>query len=127
MSLEMKKAFLNAFAKLPVIDFLWKFTRSEEDDELFKQYPNVHTFKWVDQVSILAHPKTRVFITHSGMNSVNEASTHGVPMLTIPLFGDQLYNAAIVKKLGVGIHLNVLEISEATVYEALKTILEDSG
>lgn len=72
-----------------------------------------------------AHPKTRAFITHCGLNSLNEASSHGVPLLAIPLFGDQLYNAAIVLKKKMGVYLDVLEINEDSVHQALGKVLND--
>lgn len=76
--------------------------------------------------SFLAHPKTRGFISHAGLNSVNEAAIHGVPMVTIPLFADQLYNAAIANKMGVGVFLDVTQITEQSVYDALRELLENA-
>ncbi|CAK9000087.1 unnamed protein product [Durusdinium trenchii] len=47
--------------------------------------------------------KCNVFVTHGGANSVHEALSFGVPMVVIPIFGDQPVNADTVAKTGCGI------------------------
>ncbi|KAH7718626.1 Protein UGT-54 [Aphelenchoides avenae] len=125
MTEEMKQAFLNAFSRFPDVTFVWKLQVSGNDSHLLDRHSNVHVVDWVDQVSILAHPKTRAFITHCGLNSLNEASSHGVPLLAIPLFGDQLYNAAIVLKKKMGVYMDIREITEDSVHQALDKVLND--
>ncbi|PIO58604.1 hypothetical protein TELCIR_19956 [Teladorsagia circumcincta] len=41
-----------------------------------------------------ADGRVKLLITHAGMNSVQEAIHFGVPMVTVPLFADQLIYAA---------------------------------
>eukprot|EP00061_Rhincodon_typus_P008859 g31852.t1 len=48
--------------------------------------------KWIPQNDLLRHPKTRVFVAHSGTNGVYEAIYHGVPVVGIPLIFDQFDN-----------------------------------
>jgi hypothetical protein len=36
---------------------------------------------------LLAHPKTAAFVSHVGVNSLNEAVYFGVPMVVVPFFG----------------------------------------
>ena len=43
----------------------------------------------VPQQAVLAHPRTRLFVTHCGMHGVLEAVHHGVPMVGMPVFIDQ--------------------------------------
>ena len=51
--------------------------------------PNVLVAKSVPQQDILAHPKTRLFVTHGSINAAMESIFHGVPMVTMPIFTDQ--------------------------------------
>jgi MGT family glycosyltransferase len=59
--------------------------------------------KKVDQISVLQ--KADVFITHCGMNSVNESLYAGVPMVLFPLHSEQRVVANKAAELGTGIKL----------------------
>ncbi|MDF5731576.1 MAG: glycosyltransferase [Rhizonema sp. PD38] len=45
-------------------------------------------------------------MSHCGMNSINEALYWGKPILGLPLFGDQHYNAARIVDLGAALKLD---------------------
>ncbi|KAK2991558.1 hypothetical protein RJ640_016593 [Escallonia rubra] len=47
---------------------------------------------WSPQVLILEHEAVGGFMTHCGWNSMLEGVTAGVPMVTWPLFAEQLFN-----------------------------------
>ena len=61
---------------------------------------NIHAYSFVPQIEVLSH--TDVFLTHCGMNSVNEALTLGVPMVAMPFLNDQITNAKRIVELGLG-------------------------
>lgn len=61
---------------------------------------NMRAEEYVPQLELL--PRTAVFITHGGMNSVSEAAWFGTPMLVAPQVGDQVFIAHQVVKLGAG-------------------------
>uniref|UniRef100_A0A915D7N2 glucuronosyltransferase n=1 Tax=Ditylenchus dipsaci TaxID=166011 RepID=A0A915D7N2_9BILA len=82
MSPEIKKAFLDAFAEFPDINFVWKYEKDE--DQVAKDYKNVFTGKWLPQNEFLDHPRLLAFISHAGMNSIIEAASKGVPMICMP-------------------------------------------
>ncbi|KAI6238875.1 Glucuronosyltransferase [Aphelenchoides fujianensis] len=127
MSAATRSAFLRAFARFPDHEFVWKFV-GEQTDELaaeFANFTNVHPMEWIDQTTMLAHPKTRAFLSHVGLNSLNEAAYFGVPVVACPFFGDQTYNTAIVRHVGMGVKLDKREITEASVTAALSQVLDD--
>lgn len=73
----------------------------------------------------LAHPRTMAFVSHCGLNSLNEAAAHGVPVVAIPLFGDQLYNAAIVAKKQTGVFVDIRRVTTESVVDALDKVLNE--
>ncbi|XP_036062820.1 UDP-glucuronosyltransferase 3A2-like [Onychomys torridus] len=87
--------------------------------------PNVKIMDWLPQTDLLAHPRIRLFVTHGGMNSIMEAIQHGVPMVGIPFFGDQVKNMVVVeaKKIGVSVQLETLKAETFT--HTLKEVIED--
>ncbi|XP_015967708.1 UDP-glycosyltransferase 74B1 [Arachis duranensis] len=58
---------------------------------------------WCNQLEVLAHPAVGCFVTHCGWNSVLEALSIGVPMVTVAQWSDQPTNAKLVEVVwGVG-------------------------
>ncbi|KAK2995222.1 hypothetical protein RJ640_006961 [Escallonia rubra] len=60
---------------------------------------------WAPQLMILDHPAIGGFMNHCGWNSVLEAVTAGVPMITWPLYAEQFYNEKLVELLRVGVRV----------------------
>lgn len=58
---------------------------------------------WVDQREILGHGSVGGFVSHCGWNSVVEAAWYGVRVLAWPQDGDQMINADVVEKSGLGV------------------------
>ncbi|XP_070133110.1 UDP-glucosyltransferase 2-like [Drosophila bipectinata] len=87
---------------------------------------NIYFGKWLPQDDILAHHKTKLFITHAGKGSVAEAQFHGVPMVALPLFADQPSNSEILAKSGFGRWLDVLTLTEEKFKEAILDVMENS-
>ena len=76
-------------------------------------------------LSSAAHPKTRAFITHGGSHGVYEGICNAVPMVLMPLFGDQMDNAKRVESRGAGLTLNILEMTSNDISTALKAVIND--
>lgn len=123
-STEMPKdklnAFLNVFRKLNQT-VLWKW----EDTNLVGKPENVVTRSWLPQNDVLGHPNVKVFIGHGGLLGVQEGLYHGVPMIGIPIFADQLNNILFSQEAGNALLLRYTEISEAKLEEILNKILNN--
>lgn len=83
---------------------------------------NIQVKKNVDQIEVLQ--KTDIFITHCGMNSVNEALYYEVPLILFPQTTEQSGVAYRVNELGAGIYLK--ENSAAAIRDAIKEISANS-
>ena len=78
-------------------------------------------------VTLTGHPKTRVFITHGGSNGIYEAIYHGVPMVGIPLFGDQPDNMVHMKAKGVAITVELNFMKTEDLRDAINTVINDKS
>jgi glucuronosyltransferase len=67
-----------------------------------------------------------LFITQCGLQSFQEAVYHGVPLLGIPFFGDQKYNAKKIATEEIGLHLPFHELTKETLLTSITAILNDS-
>ncbi|XP_025408855.1 UDP-glucuronosyltransferase 2B30-like isoform X2 [Sipha flava] len=122
MPRETVALLLSEFAKIEQI-VLWKW----EDDQLPDLPKNVIVRKWFPQNDILSHPNCRLFITHGGIHSLIESIYHGVPMLLIPVFADQVHNAAEAMRRGFALYVPYFELTAEEFSEKLQTILQDPG
>ncbi|KAF7640207.1 UDPGT domain-containing protein [Meloidogyne graminicola] len=128
---NIKNAILGAFSRFPNIQFIWKLDNDsiKNMSKLLNSIPNIHTFDWVKQPAILAHPNLKAFITHCGQNSLIESVRANVPIIGLPLFGDQFYNADVAQSRGIGIQIDVNELNgpkgENILFEAIKKILKE--
>uniref|UniRef100_A0A5F8GSS4 UDP-glucuronosyltransferase n=1 Tax=Monodelphis domestica TaxID=13616 RepID=A0A5F8GSS4_MONDO len=102
---------------------LWRYT-GKPPSNLAK---NTKLVKWLPQNDLLAHPKARAFITHAGSHGIYEGICNGVPMVLMPLFGDQMDNAKRMESRGAGVILNVLDMTSSDLSKALKTVINDKS
>ncbi|XP_077011612.1 UDP-glucuronosyltransferase 1A1-like isoform X1 [Tamandua tetradactyla] len=112
----------DALSKIPQT-VLWRYTGNPPSN-LGK---NTKLVKWLPQNDLLGHPKTRAFITHAGSHGIYEGICNGVPMVMLPLFGDQMDNAKRMDSRGAGVTLNVLEMTSEDFENAIKTVINDKS
>ncbi|MFI9006426.1 macrolide family glycosyltransferase [Actinosynnema sp. NPDC053489] len=83
---------------------------------------NFELHRWVPQLEVLSHASA--FITHCGMGGTMEGLYHGVPMVGLPVLGEQAMNAARLVELGVGRHL---DRATATAADLRSAVLDLAG
>jgi N-glycosyltransferase len=87
------------------------------------QPSHVKLVEWICQPLLLEC--CDLFVTHGGFNSVRESLRFGVPMVIVPVMGDQPYNAARCAELGLARALTADTVSPATLRDACREVLED--
>ncbi|XP_076045674.1 UDP-glucosyltransferase 2-like [Oratosquilla oratoria] len=114
-------AIVRAFGHLPQ-----KILMKWDEDHIEELPDNVRLAKWLPQQDVLAHPKVRLFISHGGINSVQEALYHGVPILGLPIFSDQKNTLEKGARQGWALRLDWTDLTEETLMSALDTALNDT-
>ncbi|CAH0713974.1 unnamed protein product, partial [Brenthis ino] len=102
-------------------DVLWKWN----DDELPGKADNIKISKWYPQSDLLRHPKVKLFITQAGLQSTDEAISAGVPLVAVPMLGDQWYNAEKYVRHGIGTKLDIKHLTEDEFRSAIETVIND--
>jgi MGT family glycosyltransferase len=85
--------------------------------------PNFIAQAHVPQIEVLR--RATAFVSHGGMNSVNESLSHGVPMLVIPQMGEQMIIGRRVEELGAGLYIEKPEVTAEKLREGVRRLLAD--
>ncbi|KAH8238009.1 hypothetical protein KR032_010869 [Drosophila birchii] len=118
---ETARKIFNVISKLTQ-KVIWKWDDLENTPGNSK---NILYSKWLPQDDILAHPNIKLFITHAGKGGLTEAQYHGVPMLALPVFGDQPTNAKAMVEQGFGLSQSLLTLEEQSFLEGIHEVLEN--
>ncbi|XP_055526343.1 UDP-glycosyltransferase UGT5-like isoform X2 [Wyeomyia smithii] len=119
---RINQAIFNVFRSMPNYGFIWKH---DQPEKLGVPPPNLLVLKWVPQATVLSNKRTKLFISHGGLLSLQEATWHGVPVVALPMFVDQFSNAEKLVRAGVGVALPMLDIDETKLGKAISTILDE--
>ncbi|XP_004738075.1 UDP-glucuronosyltransferase 3A2 isoform X1 [Mustela putorius furo] len=120
---DLLREMNSAFARLSQ-GVIWKYKPSHWPKDI-RLSSNVKIVNWLPQNDLLAHPRIRLFVTHGGMNSIMEAIQHGVPVVGIPLFGDQPENLNHVEAKKFGVSIQLKQIKAETLALKMKQVIED--
>jgi len=117
IDVDWAQRLIAAFGDLPV---LWVLKKPPLG---FQAPPsNVFVTSWSPQKAVLAHSAVRAFFSHGGGNSIRESLAAGVPLIIMPLFGDQPMNAMIHEELGVAIKVHKSHFTSEAFAEKFKRI-----
>ncbi|XP_038217913.1 UDP-glucosyltransferase 2-like [Zerene cesonia] len=117
---EIIQMFIDTFSKLNH-DVLWKW----ETDVMQGKSENIKLFKWLPQSDVLKHPKIKAFITQGGLQSTDEAIAAGVPLIGIPMLGDQWYNVEKYVYHRIGLRLDLPTLTKEKLRSAIDKVILD--
>ena len=101
---------------------LWRFT-GEKPASL---KDNTKLVSWFPQADVLRHPLVKMFITHCGISGTYEAAMNGLPVVAIPLFGDQMHNCRkLTERGGMGMELKLDTMTETGLRETVKEVMHN--
>ena len=83
----------------------------------------VHVEQWVPQRDVMPH--AAAMVCHGGFGTTRMGLSAGVPMVVIPSFADQPYNARRVAALGAGIALEGGPEGVGELGDAVRVVLDD--
>ena len=86
---------------------------------------NVLISNWLPQNDLLAHFKVKLFITHGGSNGQLEAIHYAVPMISMGIDWDQVYNGHKMEEKGFGKYISAKDFTADELYDAIQEILEN--
>ena len=98
-------------------------TGQTDPAELGQLPGNVLVRRFVPQLEVL--DRAALFVTHGGMNSVNEAMYAGVPMLVLPQGADQPMVARRVVELGAGLSLGPEAVVVGSVNALARRLMDE--
>lgn len=113
---------IEAFRDEPV-SVIISIGKTVKKEQLGEIPDNIFVYPFVPQLKILK--RISLFITHGGMNSVNEALYYATPMLVIPVGNDQPRVAQQIEDLHLGKYLKRKELTPAILRDNALKILRD--
>ncbi|XP_008416203.1 UDP-glucuronosyltransferase 2A2-like isoform X1 [Poecilia reticulata] len=122
LTTEKANMIASALAQLPQ-KVLWRYS-GEKPKGLGS---NTRIYDWIPQNDLLGHPKTKAFITHGGTNGIYEAIYHGVPMVGIPMFGDQPDNMVHMEAKGAAVTAKLKFMTNESLRDAVNTVINDKS
>lgn len=116
------EAIIEAVAGEP-IEVVAAIGRDQDPARFGRPPDNVRLEPYVPQLAVLE--EAAAFITHGGFNSAKEALSMGIPLVVIPISGDQPYTAERVEALGLGRRVGPDERSAPIIRARLREVLAD--
>ncbi len=117
---SLYQGVVDGLADLPV-RVLLTLGESGEPDAIRPCPANTHVEQWWPQAAVMHH--AAAMIGHGGAGTTLTGLAAGVPMVVLPLFADQPFNARRVESLGAGIALDGGAAAVGRLPEALTRVL----
>lgn len=72
------------------------------------------------------HPNVKCYLGHGGLLGVSEGVYVGLPMVLVPMFGDQFHNTAAVKTRGAAVMIEYDNLNEQLLRHALDEVFNNT-
>lgn len=123
-NIEFFKKCIEAFKNNEKYQVIMTIGKTLDVKQLGEIPENFLIYNYAPQLQILA--LTDVFITHGGINSINEGLLiNRTPFIIIPQHADQFVNAKLIEKHEMGIALNNDNITPEILKESVSNILNN--
>lgn len=121
---DMLKLYKNCITALKDTDYqvIMSVGNLVDMESLGELPENISVHSHVDQIAVLS--QADVFLSHCGMNSVNESLYYEVPLVMYPQTSEQGGVANRVLQLGAGIQLK--KTTPSVILEAIEEVMENS-
>jgi UDP:flavonoid glycosyltransferase YjiC (YdhE family) len=116
------EAIISALADEPM-EVVVAIGRDQDATRFGRPPANVRIESFVPQIQVLE--QCALFVTHCGFNSTKEALSLGIPLVAIPIGGDQPYCAERIEALGLGRRVGPEERDPATIRAAVREVSDD--
>lgn len=90
-------------------------------------HPHILVMDFAPQRAILSHSHTKLFVTHGGASSTNEACYHGVAVVCLGIYFDQLQNGMRLRDAGLGVSLDHHTFTAKELASAICEIMHDTS
>jgi UDP:flavonoid glycosyltransferase YjiC (YdhE family) len=90
--------------------------------ESFDTPANVQLETFVPHEAVLPH--VSAVVTQCGLSTISKTLAHGLPMVCLPILGDQPSNAARIERLGAGLRLSP-DAPPTQIGNAIRRLLEE--
>ena len=120
---ELFQKCIKAFGNVKEYQVILSIGRFVDIHQFGNLPDNIYAFNFVPQIQVLK--QADIFITHGGINSINEAMLlFNLPLIIIPQALDQYDNAHQIEKYKAGITLDKNNITEEILKNAVINFLE---
>ncbi|CAD5213408.1 unnamed protein product [Bursaphelenchus xylophilus] len=112
---------IKAMESLPQFQFIYKIDPGDEKSKsMAKKNSNIFFTHWAPQTKILESPKTKLFVSHGGYNSIIESAYYGVPTLVMGSHIDQHRNGKLAERNGWGSTVDKVEVMKENGHEVFR-------
>ncbi|GMT21281.1 hypothetical protein PFISCL1PPCAC_12578, partial [Pristionchus fissidentatus] len=123
---EYKQTLRETFRQFPDVTFIWKYEKPEH--RISEGLSSLSNYLLINRPFLPDDPRLSLFITHCGQGSTTEATTAGVPLIVIPVLGDQKRNAQVIARINTGVVLRKEDLADGEkLRDAIQLLLTDKS